>query len=342
MSDRAVMPLSDYVSACDKVREKAPRKTIAKNKTFYPTTDNNVTEIITKGTLKLGESYYVDYNNAAMVATSNIYEVRNIEVQGVLTKGIEMLLSHPAGDEYKVKICIYQDEENIMLYASEILDYEDYPTYITLEEITGEIVSGELAEKINEVYEAGKKAEYDSFWDAYQENGNRRDYSNAFYNKWNDETFKPKYDIIATSAYSACGYSNMSTINVVFDLSGASNTSSLFYSCHNLKTIKKIIVSEKNTISNWFTYCNSLEYVTFEGVIGQNGLDFQWSTNLSKASWMNIMSKLSPFTTGLSITGSLASVKKAFETSEGANDGDTSDAWLTLCGKRDNWTISLV
>lgn len=342
MSDRAVMPMEDYVSACDKVREKAPRKTIVKNKTFYPTTDNNVTEIITKGTLKLGESYYVDYNNATMVITSNIYEVRNIEVQGVLTKGIEMLLSHPAGDEYKAKICIYQDEENIMLYASEILAYEDYPTYITLEEITGKIVSGELAEKINEVYEAGKKAEYDSFWDAYQENGNRRDYSNAFYNNWNDDTFKPKYDIIATGAYSIFGYSNMTNINVIVDVSGASDSKAMFNGCSLLKAVKKIIVSEKTTFSNWFTYCNSLEDVTFEGVIGQNGLDFQWSTNLSKASWINIMMKLSPSTTGLSITGSLASVKKAFETSEGANDGNMSDAWLTLCGKRDNWTISLV
>lgn len=376
MSKNAVMPMEDYVAACDKVREKAPRKTIVKNKTFYPTTDNNVTEIITKGTLKLGESYYVNYNNATMVTTSNIYEVRNIEVQGVSTKGIEMLLSHPAGDDYKTKICIYQDEENIMLYASEILTYEDYPTYITLEEITGKIVSGELSEKIDEVYEAGKNVERNVFWNSFQQNGTRYDYSRAFGgNGWIPDNFKPKYDIVSLRCDHMFNYTTRLNIDLAktfedlgikFDTSGSQLFGEMFsfsaitrvptidvskatssynmFTYSNVKKVDKFIINSNGSqmLSDTFWGAESLEEIVFEGVIGQNGLNLQWSKKLSKASWTNIMTKLSPSTTGLSITGSLASVKKAFETSEGANDGDTSDAWLTLCGRRDNWTISLV
>ena len=53
----------------------------------------------------------------------------------------------------------------------------------------------------DEVYEAGKKAEYDRFWDAYQENGQPKQYFYAFAGiGWTDETFKPKHDIIFNQA----------------------------------------------------------------------------------------------------------------------------------------------
>ena len=43
---------------------------------------------------------------------------------------------------------------------------------------------------LDEVYAAGKQAEYDAFWDAYQSNGERASYENAFSGRgWNDITF---------------------------------------------------------------------------------------------------------------------------------------------------------
>jgi hypothetical protein len=109
-----------------------------------------------------------------------------------------------------------------MLYASEIFTYEDYPTHITLEKITGTIVSGELAEKVGEVYEAGQKAEHDKFWDTYQKNGERVDYQAAFLGEcWNDTNFKPKYDIVlnctrnqyrSTETFAYCGVENLQKI----------------------------------------------------------------------------------------------------------------------------------
>ena len=45
--------------------------------------------------------------------------------------------------------------------------------------------------------EMGKQAEYDRFWDTYQNYGNRGSYEFAFSNDgWTDEMFMPKYDII--------------------------------------------------------------------------------------------------------------------------------------------------
>lgn len=57
-----------------------------------------------------------------------------------------------------------------------------------------------IAENEQKVYEAGKQAEYDKFWDNYQSNGKRTDYGYSFYGDcWNINTFKPKYDIKSTN-----------------------------------------------------------------------------------------------------------------------------------------------
>ena len=51
-------------------------------------------------------------------------------------------------------------------------------------------------------YNSGKQAEYDAFWDAFQDNGKPTSYSRAFSANWRSlDLFKPKYDIIATEAY---------------------------------------------------------------------------------------------------------------------------------------------
>ncbi len=51
-------------------------------------------------------------------------------------------------------------------------------------------------------YTDGKQAEYDRFWDNYQDSGNRTDYQNAFCGQgWTNETFKPKYNMKVSKAY---------------------------------------------------------------------------------------------------------------------------------------------
>ena len=45
-----------------------------------------------------------------------------------------------------------------------------------------------------DIFDEGKQAEHDRFWDAFQENGERTNYVSAFYGfYWNKETLRPKY-----------------------------------------------------------------------------------------------------------------------------------------------------
>ena len=59
----------------------------------------------------------------------------------------------------------------------------------------------EYADKVSEVYEAGRKAEYDAFWDAFQNYGNRKSYRGAFGSCFTADNFKPKYPIVPKRTY---------------------------------------------------------------------------------------------------------------------------------------------
>lgn len=127
------------------------------------------------------------------------------------------------------------------------------------------------------------------------------------------------------------------------DFTGAtSEVDGAFGSNPLLVTIEKIVVNESVKYRNLFTDCPLLENLVVEGVIGQNGLNLQWSTKLSKASITSIINALSTTTSGLAVTLSGIAVKNAFETSSGAYDGIDSAEWKTLIGTKSNWTINLV
>lgn len=207
-----------------------------------------------------------------------------------------------------------------------------------------------IAENESKVFEAGKKAEYDRFWDVFQDNGNRRLYAQAFTQLgWKDEIYNPKYDIIG-EIYGLDGtFSNASRItdtkvNLIVRQGG--NLQATFNGCGYLKKIPSLILEIPITkMSSAFANCISLEEITVtcvnDGCFAAS-FDISAATKLTKASWVSIINALSSTTSGLSITGSLASVKKAFETGEGANDGDTSAEWASLESSKSNWTISLV
>ena len=107
-----------------------------------------------------------------------------------------------------------------------------------------------------------------------------------------------------------------------------------------MQEIKQIVYKIKVNLSH-FPSVPALENVTMEGQITKSGLNMKSCTKLSKASIENIIGCLSTDSTGQSITLSQTAVKKAFETSAGANDGNTSTEWTTLANSRSNWTISL-
>lgn len=231
----------------------------------------------------------------------------------------------------------------------------------------GQAEGGDTTAAYDEGYEAGKKAEYDAFWDAHQANGTRTNYANTFA-CWALENIYPKYDMKPTTTYmmfraaggstgghldlaerldecgvildtSECGtfqymfYESRITRVGVIDTRGAASLNDIFdYS--SIQTIDKLILRDDGSqgISGTFKACAGLINIVIEGVIGQNGWNLQWSKNLSKTSITSIINAISTTTSGLTVTLSKTAKEAAF----------TTDEWAALIATRTNWTISLV
>ena len=190
---------------------------------------------------------------------------------------------------------------------------------------------------IDEAYEAGMSRKESEMWDMIQDYGNRRDYAHAF-KAWSAEYIRPKYKITsthynglnmtfymcpdlkkvekayfdfsqkATSTNQASGayytFADNPLLEEIEDIGlvagyGMTHT---FSNCKVLKKIARIIVDENSIYTNAFRNCDFLEEVAFDGVIGQNGLNLQWSTNLSHDSLLNIINALKDYSTNTSGT----------------------------------------
>lgn len=219
--------------------------------------------------------------------------------------------------------------------------------------------------KLQELLEKANNLPDDGLWDIVQDYGNRTNYQSAF-RLWGATEINPKHPIRTLTLYemfSSCKnlirtpevefigttappYSAFNSCEklkeITFDVIVQGNSNNLFYCDFELETIKKVIF--RNTIthlSNTFGYCYKLKNVVFEGELCMP-MDTHWSTELSKASIIGLINVLSPNTSGITCTFSKTAVNKAFETSEGTNDGSTSTEWTTLVNSKSNWTISLV
>ena len=202
--------------------------------------------------------------------------------------------------------------------------------------MTGAEKLTQIAENEQRVFDAGKQAEYDAFWDAYQLNGNRGVYEAAFAGQgWNDETFNPKYPIVVTgsswnmfyscnvkdgydilknmdfskctmlsSTFAQCHMKHLGTI----DCRNVKSVSNLFYHARSLQTIDKIIVDADNTFSSLFDNTLSLENVAFDGEIGNNLVmagtysGQKWGDKLTHDSLMSIINALSSSVSGKTLT----------------------------------------
>ncbi len=173
----------------------------------------------------------------------------------------------------------------------------------------------EKFEKIADaVYEKGKQAEYDRFWDEFQENGNRRFYSYAFSGYgWTNENFKPKYPIVTdvnpnrTNTMFQYSYNITEIMIPLYFYDTTSN--STFVNNRNLVKIGDdtgggLWVTRNRTFASNFSGCNALteirfidynengEYVPSE--IG-NSISFSDSPLLSAESQINIIKHLVDF-----------------------------------------------
>ncbi len=220
-----------------------------------------------------------------------------------------------------------------------------------------------IAENEQKVYEAGKQAEWSQFWDGFQGNGNRVNYSYAFYTSyWSDDTFQPKHDIVPTSAnyaFRACSITDLRQIllncGVTLDTSQCTSLEATFSSCDitvlpvistvkcstltstfngsgKLVTIEKVIFKDDGSqkfSGSPFSGLSALENIVVEGVIG-NTISFATSSKLTHDSLMSIINALKDY------SGSTSTYTCTLGTTNLAKLTDTEKAIATEKG----WTLA--
>ena len=213
---------------------------------------------------------------------------------------------------------------------------------------TAALTLDDMAAEIPKVFYAGKKAEYNAFWDVRQNAGKAADYESAFYN-YPDELYNPKYDFVfGVSAYSANNTFRGAKITDLIkncDFTVLNDAVGLMYTFYNAKTLvnaRTIKVKASNKYTNPFYGCSGLEEVRFEGVIGQSGLALN-CPKLSKESIVSVIEHLDNTTSELSVTLSKTAVNNAF----GIDVDDVStypegSEYYTLRQSKSNWSIKYV
>ncbi len=189
-----------------------------------------------------------------------------------------------------------------------------------------------MAVGVGEVYEAGKQAEYDRFWDAFQNNGNKNIYDQTFaYNNWTEETYNPKYDILCVNS-SVAGRQTFNNFVALTDIKvpiRATNTRivAMFSGCTKLKTIPLLELNGVTDFNTAFSNCNALENITIAGTIEIN-ISFANSSLLTDASVQSIIDHLKD------LTGATAQTL-TFHADVGAKLTDVQKAAITAR----NWTL---
>ena len=225
----------------------------------------------------------------------------------------------------------------------------------------------EACENTEKVYFAGKKDEYDAFWDAKQPGKGKPETMNGnFGGRWTVETFNPKYDIVPTSCPNLF-FGNYLKIDLVehlksigrrLDFSQCDNQNSAFYmanfthigtasalggyynvflDCKNLVTIDEWGDAQGremtgNGMTTTFSGCTALENIKIKGKFA-NDIYFHWSTKLKRASIESIVAALSDNVSGKKLQLSKTAVENAFP---------VSDDWRALVMAHQNWTITLL
>lgn len=224
---------------------------------------------------------------------------------------------------------------------------------------------------IDNVHDAGRARGQGDMWDMVLNFGKRRSMSYAFAN-WSGVGFKPTRPIVAkkcdymfnyfangdentvdlreveldtslaTTFSYMCNFSKISAFGTI-DTTSASSVEFIFYNAQHLHTVEKFILKadgSQTAGTGVLHNCNKLVDIEIQGKWGKSVS--ATSTKLSKASFYSFVNALLETAIGQTLTLSKTAVNKAFETSEGANDGSTSDEWNTLIATKPNWTIALV
>ena len=206
---------------------------------------------------------------------------------------------------------------NAQDFVEKVSDVKDYGFYLGYQ---NGIENGEAL---------GRQAEYDEFWDNYQQNGNRTNYYFGFY-FWRDAVYRPKYKITVGTGAAIFQNSAITDTRVDIDVSGCTNAlGQMFNNAIHLKTVRKIIVAETTTYSGWFTGCSKLENLTIEGVIG-NSINIYLASLLTIESMRSIISALKDY------SGSTTTYTLTLHATAKAKLTETDIATITQKG----WTLA--
>ncbi len=122
-----------------------------------------------------------------------------------------------------------------------------------------------IAENMPRIYKKGQ----DSFWDKYQDNGNRLKYDYAFAgNGWTDEIFSPRYPINAQKIQKMFYNSNITSTKVPIDLTNMiaeDSADTMFSQCPSLKEIPSLTIGRNTVFAGSFDYSYELEKIGFKG-----------------------------------------------------------------------------
>ena len=159
--------------------------------------------------------------------------------------------------------------------------------------------------KVNEVYDKGRTDEWSEFWDDFQLNGTREDYSYAFMgsntSNWSNITIKPKYNITPTNAARMFRRvrgmfdltEHFKNLDITLDFSKSTDNSFLFqlsnitrvpiidcssvtssgglanmFANSAVETIDKLILPDNGIALNRTFNAGNLKNIIFDGVIG--------------------------------------------------------------------------
>ena len=203
-----------------------------------------------------------------------------------------------------------------------------------------------FSDNVPKVFEAGKKSEYDMFWDAFQDFGKRNDYRNSFSLSWWDEkTFKPKYDIVlqrpGPMALGVFEQSNIVEINVPIQIKNNSYArGGIFRACRNLKKISNIVLSGGITFTDLsFENCSSLSYIRFTGTFDSDN-DFSGASALSKDTVYHIFDRLSDIAVEKYFCFNASNINNLFGINcEDPNTYPPGSEYYELINTKPNWSL---
>lgn len=270
---------------------------------------------------ELAEKLLVIANNIA--TESEAVEQQTELLQQTRTALVGKTVPGNPGDSGSYDEGYADGQQNVLDIVNYELAGRDLETAETADDVSSALDNA-FIEVSDVAYGYGKQAEYDAFWDSYQQNGNRTDYRYAFGGTgWNDETFKPKYPIApvgdaatentfyaseitnipdglldfsqVTYCYMTFRQSKLITAPALNLTNCTKGTNWLFGQCANLKEIKTLTVSEVVTFINIVMGCAALEKITFAGTIGQS-LSLAWSPLLTNESVQSIIDHLKDLT----------------------------------------------